>query len=177
MFYPSVVECCFWVDYIIYKTKCILKPLKSIEGRVKDWKNSMKFVFRQQDMCDVLDTMLYPDEVNVCPVYCVFGSTSLFERCKIVRVGFVSCTNTGRLLIAKDMVNRWVKESYMLHAIKEVKIRENLFGQYVIRLKLQGGEKDIKYKLQISPKIVGGNFEYQEQNLKRLVEMLSRYAS
>lgn len=135
----------------------------------------MKLVFTPNDMYNTLKPMLYPEEVNVCPVFCVFRDPTLLERCRIIRSGFISCTNTGRLLVAKDMGNRWIKESFMLYTAKKVKINKNIFGQYVIRVNFPGQDKDIKFKFQISPKIIGGSFVYQKQNLNQLVNILSGY--
>ena len=118
--------------------------------------------------------MLIPNEISRCPLYCTFASTSLFSFQSVIP-GYLTCTDIGRLLMVKNRISGYECEAAALDAIKKVKIRKNLFGQYVVDLTFCGEKKDVKCRIQIAKRIHGGDFFDQERHLETFLSIIQKY--
>lgn len=130
--------------------------------------------FNQQYMNETLDAMLTENEQSLCPVYCVFKPSGFIgSRGSIM--GYVSLTNAGRMLIVQSIMGKTFTTSAMLLSLQKLKISKNLFGQTVVDAVFLDGKGDFRLKFQIAPKVVGCNFPHQEENLNKMLYVLSSF--
>ena len=129
-----------------------------------------------ENMNAIFAEMLLQSENSVCPIYCAFREKSFFPT--RLEYGYCTCTDTGRLLIVRYcgiMYENQKKGAAPLTAIKNLKIKKTLIGQYKITITFATEKKDFKLMLQIASKIAGGGFANQSENLQRLLDILKPY--
>lgn len=128
--------------------------------------------FNHKYMNDLFDTMLLPGEKSLCPIYCGFPQTGFFAMGGKTVFGYATCTNSGRLLIARFFLGDCAKGSCTISRAKQMKIKKNIFGQYVINASFPGESKDIKLCIQAASKVYGCDFPDQSKNLETMLSIL-----
>lgn len=131
--------------------------------------------YNQEYMNSTFDTMLDSGEESICPVYCVFKQTGFWASNSRVSPGFVTFTSNGRLLVARSQLFDMVKRSVQLDNVKKMKIKKNLFGQYLVEAAFMDVNGDLRLKFQVAKKIMGAKFPNQEQNFEELISTLRQY--
>ena len=135
----------------------------------------MKRAYDENLMKQSLDTMIFPGEESLCPVYCIIKETGFFARPENLKSGFVSITNTGRILIAEMYFSQRKRYSYGLAYINKLKCKKNIFGQYEINATFLIDNKKNKISLQMAKSVYGGKFPNQSQNVDRMLGILEKY--
>lgn len=118
--------------------------------------------------------MLYPEEKALFPVYCIFrqgGFTSYYD------VGYLAATDKGRLLFVRYDIIDGTLGSCPFTAIKQLKIKKLIIGQYKFEFRLMTEKKDFSITAQVAPKVVGGTFPNQSENLNMLMSTLQPYVT
>ncbi len=124
----------------------------------------------------ILSDMLLPGENSICSIYCAFRENTFVTTG--MQYGYFTCTDTGRILIVRYsgiMLENMLKGAATLTAIKKLKIKKTVIGQYKIIIAFASENRDFKLTLQIASKIAGGGFANQGENLQRLLEILKPY--
>ncbi len=129
----------------------------------------------EQSMNAVFEKMLFPEERSLCGVYCGFPQTGFFARPGNMLMGYATCTSFGRLLIARYFLKECATGTLGLVSAKKLTIKKNIFGQQIIEATFPIDNKELKLKLQISPKVYGVDFPNQEQNLATMLTILQKY--
>lgn len=132
--------------------------------------------FTSENMDTSLAELLLPNEKSVCPIYCAFRERKFFGS--NIQYGYFTCTDTERLLIVRYdgiIFENRLMGTASLSAIKGLKIKKSIIGQYNITITFATEKKDFTLMLQISPKVAGGGFNYQEENLQKLLKILEPY--
>ena len=135
----------------------------------------MKLAYDENLMKQSLDTMIFPGEDSLCPVYCIIKGTGFFARAQDMKSGFVSITNTGRILIAEMYFSQRKRYSYGLDYIKNLKYKKNIFGQYEINATFIIDNKKYMIILQMAKSVYGGKFPNQSYNIDKMLSILDRY--
>ncbi len=131
--------------------------------------------YNQEYMDSVFEPMLVSGEESLCPVYCVFKQTGFWASNSRVSPGFVTCTSDGRFFMARSQLFDMVKRSVILDNVKHMKIKKNLFGQYVIEATFMDVNGDLRLKFQVARKIWGAKLPNQERNFDELISTLRQY--
>ena len=85
--------------------------------------------------------VLYPDETAMFPVYCVYNDKSFMGSA--MEYGYLAVTDKGRLLMIRyDFIGDGNCGSCPLTAIKRLKIKKLLIGQYKLEFTLIGFQDD-----------------------------------
>lgn len=135
----------------------------------------MKLKFNEADMHAQLVKVLNPDEVAMFPVYCVYRDKTFLPD--TMDSGYLAVTDKGRLLMIRyDFVGDGSFGSCPLTAIKKLKIKKLLIGQYKLEFTLMTDGKDFKTSVQIAPKMAFNAFPNQYANLNMLINTLLPYA-
>lgn len=136
----------------------------------------MKLKYDEADMHAQLVKVLNPDEVAMFPVYCVYRDNSFLPN--TMDYGYLAVTDKGRLLMIRyDFMGNGNCGSCPLTAIKKLKIKKLLIGQYKLEFTLMTDSRDYKTTVQIAPKMAFGAFPNQYANLHMLLSSLQPYAS
>lgn len=136
----------------------------------------MKLKYDEADMHAQLVKVLNPDEVAMFPVYCVYRDNSFLPN--TMDYGYLAVTDKGRLLMIRyDFMGNGNCGSCPLTAIKKLKIKKLLIGQYKLEFTLMTDRRDYKTTVQIAPKMAFGAFPNQYTNLHMLLSSLLPYAS
>lgn len=136
----------------------------------------MKLKYDEADMHAQLVKVLNPDEVAMFPVYCVYRDNSFLPN--TMDYGYLAVTDKGRLLMIRyDFIGNGNCGSCPLTAIKKLKIKKLLIGQYKLEFTLMTDSRDYKTTVQIAPKMAFGAFPNQYANLHMLLSSLQPYAS
>lgn len=136
----------------------------------------MKLKYDEADMHAQLVKVLNPDEVAMFPVYCVYRDNSFLPN--TMDYGYLAVTDKGRLLMIRyDFMGNGNCGSCPLTAIKKLKIKKLLIGQYKLEFTLMTDSRDYKTTVQIAPKMAFGAFPNQYANLHMLLSSLLPYAS
>lgn len=135
----------------------------------------MKLKYDEADMHAQLVKVLYPDETAMFPVYCVYNDKSFMGSA--MEYGYLAVTDKGRLLMIRyDFIGDGNCGSCPLTAIKRLKIKKLLIGQYKLEFTLMTDGKDFKTTVQIAPKMAFGAFPHQYANFNMLLDALRPYA-
>ncbi|MDE6531842.1 MAG: hypothetical protein K2K96_13890 [Lachnospiraceae bacterium] len=137
--------------------------------------------YNEQTMNQIFNGMLWGEEKNLCPIYCVFKLKNWGNLSGDMLMGYATCTSGGWLLIVmysplEQVFNEDPTQTYATYEIalaKSLKIRKTIFGQYIIKMVFPAEKKDIKIRLQAAPKVFGYNFPNQKRNLEKMVEILN----
>ena len=109
----------------------------------------MKLKYDEADMHAQLVKVLYPDETAMFPVYCVYNDKSFMGSA--MEYGYLAVTDKGRLLMIRyDFIGDGNCGSCPLTAIKRLKIKKLLIGQYKLEFTLMTDGKDYKTAVQLS---------------------------
>lgn len=134
----------------------------------------MKLKYDEADMHAQLVKVLYPDEVAMFPVYCVYRDNSFLPN--TMDYGYLAVTDKGRLLMIRyDFIGDGNCGSCPLTAIKKLKIKKLLIGQYKLEFTLMTNGRDYKTTVQVAPKMAFGTFPNQYANLHMLISSLQPY--
>lgn len=137
----------------------------------------MKRAYDENLMNQTLATMIFPGEESLCPVYCIIKETGFFARPENLKNGFVSITNTGRVLVAERFFSQMKRYSYGLTYINNLKYKKNIFGQYEINATFLIENKKYKISLQMAKSVYVGKFPNQSQNIERMLGILDKYVT
>ena len=119
--------------------------------------------------------MLYPDEKVLFPVYCVFREKSFLPS--FLEYGYIAVTDKNRLLTVRYDIIDGTLGACPLTAIKKLRIKKLLIGQYRFEFKLMTDKKDYLLSVQVSPTVAGGSFPHQYANLHMLMSALEPYVT
>lgn len=134
----------------------------------------MKLKYDEADMHAQLVKVLYPDEVAMFPVYCVYRDNSFLPN--TMDYGYLAVTDKDRLLMIRyDFIGDGNCGSCPLTAIKKLKIKKLLIGQYKLEFTLMTNGRDYKTTVQVAPKMAFGAFPNQYANLHMLISSLQPY--
>ncbi len=131
--------------------------------------------YTQQEADALFAQMLIPEETSKCPIYCMFPSTGFFASPSKFNVGYVTCTSHGRILIAVQTIAGWSTGALDLRTVKQMKIKKNIVGQYVVEARFPTNKKDYLFKIQAASKVYGVNMPNQTEHLDRFISMLRVY--
>ena len=112
----------------------------------------MKLNYNEADMHAQLVRMLYPDEKVLFPVYCVFREKSFLPS--FLEYGYIAVTDKNRLLTVRYDIIDGTLVACPLTAIKKLRMKKLLIGQYRFEFKLMTDKKDYLLSIQISPTAV-----------------------
>ncbi len=134
--------------------------------------------FTQEYADHLFAAMLSPEERSLCPVYCMFTATGFFARTSDMHPGFATCTSTGRILMAKSfpVLKYHTMDNCLLSSLQDIKIKKNIFGQYIVTFTIPNIKGNTKIKIAVSPKVIGRDLPNQKQNTDTLINTLNRYA-
>ena len=135
----------------------------------------MKLKYNAADMHAQLVRMLYPDEKVLFPVYCVFREKSFLPS--FLEYGYIAVTDKNRLLTVRYDIIDGTLGACPLTAIKKLRIKKLLIGQYRFEFKLMTDKKDYSLSVQVSPTVAGGSFPHQHANLHMLMSALEPYVT
>ena len=135
----------------------------------------MKLKYNEADMHAQLVRMLYPDERVLFPVYCVFREKSFLPS--FLEYGYIAVTDKDRLLTVRYDIVDGTLGACPLSAIKKLRIKKLLIGQYRFDFKLMTDKKDYPLMVQIAPNISFGGFPHQYANLHMLMSVLKPYVT
>lgn len=135
----------------------------------------MKLNYNEADMHAQLVRMLYPDEKVLFPVYCVFREKSFLPS--FLEYGYIAVTDKNRLLTVRYDIIDGTLGACPLTAIKKLRIKKLLIGQYRFEFKLMTDKKDYLLSVQVSPTVAGGSFPHQYANLHMLMSALEPYVT
>ena len=133
----------------------------------------MKLKYNEADMHAQLVRMLYPDEKVLFPVYCVFREKSFLPS--FLEYGYIAVTDKDRLLTVRYDIVDGTLGACPLSAIKKLRIKKLLIGQYRFDFKLMTDKKDYSLSVQVSPTVAGGSFPHRYANLNMLISLLTPY--
>lgn len=133
--------------------------------------------FTQEYADHLFAAMLGPEERSLCPVYCMYTAAGFFARTSDLHPGFATCTSTGRILMAKSFLFQkyCAMDSCLLSSLKDIKIKKNIFGQYIVTFTIPNIKRNTKIKIAVSPKVIGCDLPNQAQNTDTLINTLNRY--
>lgn len=135
----------------------------------------MKLNYNEADMHAQLVRMLYSDEKVLFPVYCVFREKSFLPS--FLEYGYIAVTDKNRLLTVRYDIIDGTLGACPLTAIKKLRIKKLLIGQYRFEFKLMTDKKDYLLSVQVSPTVAGGSFPHQYANLHMLMSALEPYVT
>lgn len=126
--------------------------------------------------------MLYPGESFTGIIYCVFKPTGFFAGTSFNRInpGFAAVTSDRRLLtIQTSSAGYFLGSSstaaYDINSAVKLKVRKNIFGQYVFDCIFPVNGKNLKVKFQAARKVLGSEYSMQEENLEEILSVVKRY--
>ena len=131
--------------------------------------------YTEQEAQAIFAQMVFPEEVSKCPIYCMFPSTGFFASPSKFNVGYVTCTSHGRILMAVQTIAGWRTGMLNLRTVKQMKIKKNIAGQYVVEARFPTDKKDYIFKIQAARKVLGMNLPNQAEHLDRFISMLRVY--
>lgn len=125
----------------------------------------------------MLEPLLAEGEQSLCPVYGVFKQTGFFASNAVVYPAYITCTNFNRLLAVRYylMANDWSQETYILPSAQKLRVKKNLFGQYICEADFIVNGKKERLKFQVAPKIMGSKFPDQQINSDMLFSILETF--
>lgn len=134
--------------------------------------------YNEQTMNQILNGMLWAGQESLCPIYCVFKLTNWGNFDMLM--GYATCTSGGWLqLVMYSSMQQFLNDptptyaTYEIALAKSIKIKKSIFGQYVIKMVFPTEKRDMKIRLQASPKVLGSDFPNQKRNLGKMVELLN----
>lgn len=136
--------------------------------------------YNEQTMNQIFNGMLWAGQESLCPVYCVFKLTNWGNLSGDMLMGYATCTSGGWLqLVMYSSMQQFLNDpaptyaTYEIALAKSIKIKKTIFGQYVIKMVFPTEKRDMKLRLQASPKVLGAYFPNQKKNLDKMVEILN----
>ncbi|MBQ1172269.1 MAG: hypothetical protein IIX48_06700 [Lachnospiraceae bacterium] len=135
--------------------------------------SSFKKKYNEIEMNNMLSQLLYPDESIVVAVYCVFLNNT-FLRYNSTSTGYIGVTDKKRLVGYKFQLVSDEGILKNLNDLKKIKIKKNIFGQYNVKTTFEDYKKE-KIIFQMSKKVVGNKFPNQEENVDKIISVLSSY--
>lgn len=126
--------------------------------------------------------MLYPGESCSGIIYCVFKPTGFFAGTTFNRInpGYAAVTSEERLLTIQTsstgyFLGKSSSAAYKIDSAEKLKVRKNIFGQYVFDCVFPVNGKKVKVKFQAARKVLGSEYSMQEENLEEILSVLTRY--
>lgn len=126
--------------------------------------------------------MLYPGESFSGIIYCVYKPTGFFAGTVFNRInpGFAAVTSERRLLTIQTSSTGYflgssTSAAYDIASAAKLKVRKNIFGQYVFDCIFLSNGKQVKVKFQAARKVLGSEYSMQENNLDEIISILTKY--
>lgn len=104
-------------------------------------------------------------------IFCYFKATGFFDSNRNVITGYVGITDMGRFVLCKYGLIADENAAYNMKDIVQIKIKPMLLGQKIITIVFDDSKKHT-VKFQFAPKVAGSKFPNQEQNAKKMLEIL-----
>ncbi|MBD5097159.1 MAG: hypothetical protein HDT40_09240 [Lachnospiraceae bacterium] len=127
--------------------------------------------YNDEEMNTALGALLMGGERLETAMYCLFKATGFFESNRNVITGYVGITDMGRFVLCKYGLIADENTSYNMEDIVQIKIKPMILGQKIITIVFDDGKKHT-VKFQFAPKVAGSKFPNQEQNAKKMLEIL-----
>ena len=126
--------------------------------------------FSEKHANELYAPILAEDEISY-PIYCMYRGTGFFDS-NSMDGGYITCTNKGRIITAKDTFGKWSFVVGDIRTVKDIKIKKTFFKQYIIEMALPTEKKDYKIKFQVAPKVYGCDLPNQGRNMEKMLEIL-----
>lgn len=136
----------------------------------------MKLTFKSEDMYSALDKFDVGYSYPVSAVIC--NMTGFFASKKNLHSGFVALSERNSLIIADyNMIMQETLYEIPMASIKSLKIGRKalLVGTQTIKIEFLSEGKKFRFDISIAPKIIGGDFNEQEENMGAIISELQNY--
>ncbi|MCM1329473.1 MAG: hypothetical protein NC253_08555 [Ruminococcus sp.] len=128
---------------------------------------------------EVFSEMLAEGEEIVCTVICGVNTSYMrYDIRSLPFVSYASCTSGGRFLLAvfgADIFDEYSAKAFDISLIRKIKIREESLRKCIIKAELPIGNGYKKIRIETASKTFEKGFPNQEENLKKMFEILRKY--
>lgn len=130
-----------------------------------------------QQMEKLFDKVLAKNEKSLCPICCFFESSAFTILKESMNAGFVTCTDRGRILIARYSMAKesFIYNSFSVYHVTNIRAKKTVFDQYNIIISFKKNNIRSKFRFVVSPEMSGMSFPEQEINTKKFLFFLRKY--